>query len=46
MYLTENEKELIDAIRNFRNSQHNYSECLEEYVRECFEFLLKEDDSE
>ena len=46
MKYTENEKELIDAIRNFRNSRHNYSECLEEYVREIFEFLLIEDDSE
>lgn len=46
MYLTENEKELIEAIRNFRNSRHNYSMSLEEYVRECFEFLLIEDDSE
>lgn len=46
MVLTENEKELIDAIRNFRNSQHNYSQWLEEYARECFEILLEEDDSE
>ena len=46
MKLTENEKELIEAIRNFRNSRHNYSMCLEEDVRERFEFLLIEDDSE
>ena len=46
MKFTENEKELIEAIRNFRNSQHNYSMSLEEYVRERFEFLLIEDDSE
>lgn len=46
MRLTENEKELIEAIRNFRNSRHNYSMSLEEDVRERFEFLLTEDDSE
>ncbi len=46
MVLTKNEKELIDAIRNFRNSRHNYSMWLEEYVRECFEILLDKDDSE
>lgn len=46
MKLTEKEKELIEAIRNFRHSQHNYSQSFEEYVRECFELLLFVDDED
>lgn len=46
MKLTEKEKELIEAIRNLRNSRHNYSQSFEEYVRECFELLLFVDDED
>ena len=38
--LTEKEKELIEAIRNLKNSKHNYSQELELYVRELFEIIL------
>jgi ribosomal protein S21 len=38
--LTEEERELIEAIRNFRKSQHNYSFFLELHARELFEELL------
>ena len=38
--LTEQEKELIEVIRNFKNSKHNYSWQLELYVRELFEMIL------
>lgn len=38
--LTEEQKELLEAIENFRNSKHNYSEQLEEYAKECFENLM------
>ena len=31
--LTEHEEELIEAIRNFKNSRHNYSWQLELYKR-------------
>ena len=41
--LTEKEWELIEAIRNFKNSKHNYSFQFESYLRELFETLLKED---
>jgi hypothetical protein len=40
--LTEKEKELIEAIRNLKNSKHNYSFQLEEYVRELFDRMLDE----
>lgn len=30
--LTEKEKDLIEALRNFRNSQHNPSYELEQYI--------------
>ncbi len=43
MKLTEQEKELIEAIRNFKKSKHNYSEELEEWVKRLFEILLYED---
>jgi len=36
----EKEKELIEVIRNFKNSKHNYSWQLELYVRELFELIL------
>ncbi|MBF0649181.1 hypothetical protein IR083_10145 [Dysgonomonas sp. GY75] len=38
--LTEEEWELIEAIRNFRNSKHNPSEQLEWYALKLFENLL------
>ena len=38
--LTEPEKELIEVIRNFKKSKHNYSWQLELYVRELFEMIL------
>ena len=41
--LTEKEWELIEAIRNFRKSKHNYSIELLAYVQELFERLLDED---
>jgi hypothetical protein len=42
--LTEQEKELIEAIRNLKKTKHNYSEDLEWYVRELFENLLNDND--
>jgi len=41
--LSEQERDLIEAIRNLKNSKHNYSIELEFYVRELFENLLDED---
>ncbi len=41
--LTEQEKELIEAIRNFKKSKHNYSVQLEEWIIRLFEKLLYED---
>ena len=41
--LTEKEAELIEAIRNLRNSKHNYSDSLEKWIRQLFEELLEED---
>ena len=41
--LTEDEWELIEAIRNFKNSKRNISFELEMYIREMFEKLLTED---
>ena len=38
--LTEKEQELIEAIRNLKNSKHNYSWELELYVRGLFEMIL------
>lgn len=43
MKLTEQERELIEAIRNFKNSKHNYSEELEKWIIRLFEKLLYED---
>lgn len=43
MKLTEQEKELIEAIRNFKKSKHNYSAQLEEWIIRLFEKLLYED---
>lgn len=38
--LTEQERELIEAIRNFKNSKHNPSMELEWWVIKLFEKLL------
>ena len=38
--LTEKEWELIEAIRNYKNSQHNPSQQLEWHVLKLFENLL------
>lgn len=46
MKLTEQEKELIEAIRNFRNSKHNPSVELEIYTVRLFEKLLYEEPEE
>jgi hypothetical protein len=40
--LTEKERELIEAIRNLRNSKHNYSYQLEDYARELFDRMIDE----
>ncbi len=40
MKLTEKEKELIEAIRNYLKSKHNPSISLEYYVRELFERMM------
>jgi hypothetical protein len=40
--LTEQEWELIETIRNLKNSKHNYSYQLEEYARELFDRMLDE----
>jgi len=39
--LTEQEWELIEAIRNFQKSKHNYSFEMETYVRELFDSMLE-----
>lgn len=43
MKLSPKEQELIEQLRNLKNSKHNYSSQLEEYVRELFEELIEED---
>ncbi len=40
--LTEQEKELIAAIRNYRNSKHNESRQLRDYAIELFDELLND----
>lgn len=42
MKLTEQEKELIEAIRNFKRSRHNPSHELEIWIVRLFEKLLYE----
>lgn len=41
--LTEQEKELIEAIRNYKKSKHNPSQSLKRYARDLFETLLDDD---
>lgn len=38
--LTPEEKELIEMIRNLKNSKHNPSKELRKYVRELFERMI------
>ena len=38
--LTEKEADLIEMIRNFKNSKHNPSRNMEKYIRDLFEELL------
>ena len=42
--LTPEEWELIEAIRNFRNSKHNPSKNLEIYAIRTFEELMYEEE--
>ena len=42
--LTKMEWELIESIRNFKNSKHNPSIRLEWYIRQLFEILLCDED--
>jgi hypothetical protein len=44
--LTEKERELIDALRNFKKSKHNYSYQLEVYVRELFDRMIEDEDED
>ncbi len=37
---TEEEFELLEAIRNFKKSQHNPSSQMEEYAQELFNNLM------
>lgn len=46
MKLTEKEKELIEAIRNFLKSKHNSSIELEFYARELFEKMMDGEEEE
>ena len=41
--ITEREWELIEALRNFRNSKHNPSLQLELFIEEVFDRLKEED---
>ena len=42
--LSEKEWELIEAIRNFRKSKHNYSIAFELFVDSLYENLKQKDD--
>ena len=41
--LTEEEADLIEAIRDYKKSKHNPSLSIEIYIRRLFEDLLNED---
>ena len=43
--LTEREWELIEAIRNFKNSKHNPSQQLEWHAIKLFENMLYEEEN-
>ncbi len=42
MELSEQEKELIEQIRNYKNSKHNPSKELRQVVKELFDELLND----
>ena len=42
--LTEKERELIEVVRNYKNSKHNPSKTLEMYVKQLFDELLFENE--
>ncbi len=42
MELTEQEKELIEQIRNYKNSKHNPSRELRKLAKELFDTLMDE----
>lgn len=42
--LSETERELIEALRNFRKSYHNHSIQLELYIDELVDKLKEKDD--
>ena len=42
MELTEQEKELIQQIRNYKNAKHNPSKQLRQLVKELFDQLLND----
>jgi len=44
--LTEKERELIEVIRNYKNSKHNPSKALEMYAKQLFDELLFEEDED
>jgi len=42
MILTDKERELIEAIRHYKNSRHNPSKMLKTYAKQVFDELLRE----
>ena len=42
MILTDKEKELIEAVRNYKTSKHNPSRMLKNYAKQVFNELLRE----
>jgi len=42
--LTEKERELIEVVRNYKNSKHNPSKTLEMYAKQLFDELLFENE--
>jgi len=45
-YVTESEWDLIETIRNYKNSMHNPSLELEWFARQLFENLLYDNENE
>ena len=46
LILNEKEKELIEAVRNFKKAKHNFSYQLEDYAKELFDRLMYDDEEE
>ena len=46
MEITEKERELIEAIRNYKRSKHNPSQQLEKWAIVIFENMMYDDDEE